>query len=294
MIRSMTAFANKEEDHGDVKISWEVRSVNHRYLDSSVYVPEGFFSQEIALKGLIRKKINRGKVDAKLVCKFQEEEQLDSVKFNQSNVKHLLDAQKELEEVAKQSSVEKVIPLSTIEILQFPGVMQNVEIEYTQFNQAIFKLLDEALDSLSENRGEEGERLKEMLLIRGKSVLHIVEQVKERRPLVIAALREKVLNKVSDLAIEVDNNRLEQELVIQAQRLDVDEELDRLGSHIEELFSVLERNEPVGRRLDFLMQELNREANTLGAKANDAETTKCSVELKVLIEQMREQVMNIE
>jgi len=178
--------------------------------------------------------------------------------------------------------------------LQFPGVIENTDIEYTQYHQVISTLLEEALESLIKNREEEGYRLKEMLLSRGRAILVIVEHVKGRRPSVIAALREKVLTKISDLGIDADNNRLEQELVIQAQRLDVDEELDRLGSHIEELFAVLERNEPVGRRLDFLMQELNREANTLGAKANDAETTKCSVELKVLIEQMREQVMNIE
>ena len=150
------------------------------------------------------------------------------------------------------------------------------------------------LNILVQSREEEGARLKEMLLSRAKEITAIVAQVRERRPKVISAMREKVLKKIADLDIDAGNSRLEQELVIQAQRLNVDKELDRLDSHIEELSAVLEREEPVGRRLDFLMQELNREANTLGSKANDAETTKYSVELKVLIEQMREQVMNIE
>ena len=294
MIKSMTAFANSEESYDEVLLSWEIRSVNHRYLDASVYLPEGFSNQEAPLKELIRKKLGRGKVDAKLVCKSADEVQQGNIKLNEALVADLFAAQKSLQSIDNKMSSEQLVPLSTMEILQFPGVLENSEMDYSQYNKAVIALFKDALNGLVKSREEEGERLKEMLLSRGASIKEIVVQVKERRPAVIEALREKVMKKLSDLDLEADNNRLEQELVIQAQRLDVDEELDRLDSHIEELLAVLERKEPIGRRLDFLMQELNREANTLGSKANDAETTKGSVELKVLIEQMREQVMNIE
>ena len=290
----MTAFANKEINNGDIQLSWEIRSVNHRYLDASVYLPEGFQEKEADLKELIRKRLGRGKVDAKLVCNLVGTEKQGQIKLNKSVVKGLLAAQKEIEELSAQASVESVRPLSTIEIISFPGVQDNAEIEYTQYTKAATILFKEVLNSFVQSREEEGARLKEMLETRANNITDIVAKVKNRRPEVIAALREKVIKKLSDLDVEADNSRLEQELVIQAQRLDVDEELDRLNSHIEELTAVLKRDEPIGRRLDFLMQELNREANTLGSKANDAETTKSSVELKVLIEQMREQVMNIE
>ncbi|MEH6455665.1 MAG: YicC/YloC family endoribonuclease [Cocleimonas sp.] len=294
MIKSMTAFANSEESFDEILLSWEIRSVNHRYLDASVYLPEGFANQEASLKELIRKKIGRGKVDARLVCNSVEEVQQGKLSINETLVKRLLDAQNLLEVVAKQTSSEQLTSLSTMEVLNFPGVLGNSKVDYSQYNKAVVVSFKIALNNLIASREGEGSRLKEMLLSRAISVKEIVAEVRVKRPAVVAALREKVIKKLSDLDIETDNNRLEQELVIQAQRLDVDEELDRLDSHVEELLAVLERNEPIGRRLDFLMQELNREANTLGSKANDAATTKASVELKVLIEQMREQVMNIE
>lgn len=290
----MTAFANKEINNGDVQLSWEIRSVNHRYLDASVYLPEGFTHKDAQLKEIIREKLGRGKVDAKLVCQFLGESHESEIKINQAVVNGLLAAQAELTKIAEQSTSEKLTSLTVTDILQFPGVKETSEIEYVQYDKAVIILFKEVLNSFVENREEEGARLKEMLISRARNIVTIVSQVRERRPLVVAAMRDKVLKRLSELDIDADPNRIEQELVLQAQRLDVDEELDRLESHIEELFAVLDRNEPIGRRLDFLMQELNREANTLGSKANDAKTTKCSVELKVLIEQMREQVMNIE
>ncbi|MCL4115172.1 UNVERIFIED_CONTAM: hypothetical protein GTU68_035902 [Idotea baltica] len=285
----MTAFANNEKrlsdkQESEVLLSWEIRSVNHRYLDASVYLPESFLHQEAQLKDILRKKLGRGKVDAKL----------RNLKINEDLVKNLFEAQHTLMSLSKNDSSEQLAPLSSMQILQFPGVLENSELDFSQYNKQALLLFKQTLDILIKSREEEGQRLQEMLSIRAAKVKEIVAQVRTRRPKVVEALREKVLNKISDLEIETDNSRLEQELAIQAQRLDVDEELDRLDSHVEELFAVLDRDEPVGRRLDFLMQELNREANTLGSKANDAETTKASVELKVLIEQMREQVMNIE
>lgn len=294
MIKSMTAFANSETNQNGVLLSWEIRSVNHRYLDASVYLPEGFSSQEVSLKDLIRKKLGRGKVDARLVCQTIDKEDKSSLEVNDALVKSLIDAQDKLNTITSESSATKLTPLTAIEILNFAGVLEESKLDYSQYNKEALASFKEALNELIKSREEEGGRLKEMLLSRATAIKEIVAQVKKRRPEVLEALREKVLKRLADLDIDKDSQRLEQELVIQAQRLDVDEELDRLDSHIEELLAVLERNEPVGRRLDFLMQELNREANTLGSKANDAETTKGSVELKVLIEQMREQVMNIE
>lgn len=290
----MTAFANKEINNGDIQISWEMRSVNHRYLDASIYLPEGFANKDAELKELIRKKLGRGKVDAKLVCNFLGDALSTEIKLNQPLVKSLINAQNGLSEISQQLSAEGLKPLSVLEVLNYPGVQESASIDYSQYDKAVSILFKDVLNILIESREEEGARLREMLVTRAKSISSIVAQVRKRRPAVVAAMREKIMKRISDLDIEAEDNRLEQELVIQAQRLDVDEELDRLDSHIEELTAVLERDEPIGRRLDFLMQELNREANTLGSKANDAETTKGSVELKVLIEQMREQVMNIE
>ena len=299
MIKSMTAFANSEKSYvedknGELLLSWEIRSVNHRYLDANIYLPEGFSSVEAQLKEFLRKKLGRGKVDAKLVFKRAEDSQQSELKINQNAVKSLINAHDSLKTIAQQVSSTPLTQFSTMEILQYPGVLERTEFDYTEYNKDVIATFKEVLVKFIESREEEGARLKEMLVLRASSIQEIVAQVKKRRPEVVNALRDKVIKKISELAIEADNSRLEQELAIQAQRLDVDEELDRLESHIDELFAVLERNEPVGRRLDFLMQELHREANTLGSKANDAETTKASVELKVLIEQMREQVMNIE
>ena len=294
MVKSMTAFASAEESYDGVLFSWEIRSVNHRYLDASVYLPEGFMNQETLYKDLIRKKLGRGKVDAKLVCKKPDDEQQNNLKINKAVVGSLFTAQRELELVAKETSNQSITPLSSMELLQFHGVLESASTDYSQFNKSVASLFKQTLTDLIKSREEEGSRLKEMLLNRATNIKEIVAEVREKRPAVVIALREKVMKKLSELNVEVDSNRLEQELVIQAQRLDVDEEIDRLDSHVEELLAVLERQEPIGRRLDFLMQELNREANTLGSKANDENTTKSAVELKVLIEQMREQVMNIE
>ena len=294
----MTAFANSDlntlgVESDEISINWEIRSVNHRYLDTSVYLPDGFMHLENRLKDLLKKKLGRGKVDAKLVYQLENDQNQFDLQIDAEVVKGLFNAQNAIASIAESASATHT-SLSTMQVLEYPGVMQKLNIDYSQYDKNVMDCFDDALNRLIKSREEEGERLKLMLLSRAENIKELVLEVRKRRPLVIQALREKLLKKIHDLDIEVDNNRLEQELVIQAQRLDVDEELDRLDSHIEELSSVLTRNEPIGRRLDFLMQELNREANTLGSKANDAKTTKISVELKVLIEQMREQVMNIE
>jgi len=288
----MTAFARKDEKVGDTALSWEIRTVNHRHLDISLHLPEMLAPYEHKLKEVIQKKLGRGRVDLKLTLQTVNLQEQENIIINEAKVKSLLSACSQLKSLTHKSAT-----LSAMEILQWPGVMEKTPVEQANDNEYYEpsqSLLKATLDDLITMRETEGGRLLEMINSRGKNIVKIVENVKERRVEVIKALREKVMNKISELDLSVDENRLEQELVYHAQRLDVDEELDRLGAHIEEVNAVLIREEPIGRRLDFLMQELNREANTLASKSNDAETTKSAVELKVLIEQMREQCLNIE
>ena len=289
MIKSMTAFSRKDEKMGDVALSWEIRTVNHRHLDISLHLPEALLAHEHKLKEIIRKKLTRGRVDLKLTLQIADGESQGAIKINKDKVKSLLNACSELKQLTHKSAT-----LSAMEILQWPGVMEKSQVNSGDFSEPVQALLNAALDDLIAMRETEGSRLLVMIQTRCDEIVKIVSSVKLRRVEVVKALREKVMAKISELDVTLDNNRLEQELVFHAHRLDVDEELDRLGAHIEEVNAVLVRNEPVGRRLDFLMQELNREANTLASKSNDAETTKSAVELKVLIEQMREQCLNIE
>ncbi len=289
MIKSMTAFARKDKKVAEAELSWEIRTVNHRHLDISLHLPNALIAHEHKLKEIIREKLARGRVDLKLTLQETKQESFDTININEEKVKSLLSACSELKQLTHKSAT-----LSAMEILQWPGVIEKTEVVADNFFAPVQALLETALGDLIIMRETEGRRLLKMIRTRCDEVVKIVESVKSRRAEVVISLREKVMMKISELDVVVDKNRLEQELVYHVQRLDVDEELDRLGAHIEEVNAVLARNEPVGRRLDFLMQELNREANTLASKSNDAETTRSAVELKVLIEQMREQCLNIE
>lgn len=284
----MTAFSRKDKAETNITLSWEMRTVNHRYLDISLSLPDSLNAYENNLKEIIRSNLGRGKFDAKLTLKQTHTEDAYKIHIDADMVKALKTARQKLEALTK-----KPMTLSAMEILQWPGVIQEEQNQSSNL-PIVKKLLEETLSDLIKMREIEGERLTQLILSRCEIVSDIVKKVRERRVEVQLAIREKIIKKIADLDITADNNRLEQELVYQAQRLDIDEELDRLDSHIKEVKSALKAQQPVGRRLDFLMQELNREANTLAAKSNDAKTTKAAVELKVLIEQMREQVMNIE
>jgi len=178
--------------------------------------------------------------------------------------------------------------------LRWPGVIKSPELDSSELNSALFELLDTTLNDMLEGREREGEKLANLIQERCQSISEVIVKVKKRLPEIMKIWREKLLARMQDVSVEVDENRLEQELVIIAQKTDVDEELDRLTTHVAEVERVLKDKKPIGRRLDFLMQELNREANTLGSKSIDTETTKASVDLKVFIEQMREQIQNIE
>lgn len=288
MIRSMTAFAYRELTTEQGNLSWEIRSVNHRYLDISLRLPEEFRSQENVFRDFIQSRAKRGKVEATL--RFTPKIGTDNtIQVNEELARALIVACRQIESIAGTTESVKAV-----DILRWPGVTQEVSPDLEALHQHARAALLEGLNDLVSTRTREGQRLAEFIYARCDQIAEISVRIRKRRPIIIAQLRDKILQRLEELAVTPDNNRLEQELVLLAQRLDVEEELDRIMAHLDEINAVLERKEPVGRRLDFLMQELNREANTLSAKSNDAETTQASVDLKVLIEQLREQVQNIE
>lgn len=288
MIRSMTAFSHRELKTEQGTLSWEARSVNHRYLDISLRLSEEFRSQENAFRDLIQTNIKRGKVE--LTLRFGAANgNSNEIHINESLARALIKACRQLESLTGNPE-----PLKAVDILRWPRIAIDSPPDMDIVVAHAKALLQDTLDDLIEMREREGKRLADFIFQRCDQIAEIIVRVRKHRPTIVAAQREKIINRIEELKISPDYNRIEQELVILTQRLDVDEELDRLMAHLDEINEVLERNEPIGRRLDFLMQELNREANTLASKANDADTTQAAVDLKVMIEQMREQVQNIE
>lgn len=288
MIRSMTAFAGNETEIGDLTISCELRSVNHRYCDISLRLPDRLRFAEADLRSAIAAKINRGKVECSLSYKKQAK--------NGQNFTINTDAVATLLAAAAGIERQMLGPLSfsALDVLAFPGIQQEPDIDKEQLNLSIAGLVNQSLLQLLEAREREGAQLKLLIEERCEKMLSFAALAGKRLPEVLLLIRNKLKDRITELVVQPDFDRLEQELVLLAQKLDVSEELDRLETHINEVLRVLKQKDPVGRRLDFLMQELNREANTLGSKSTDKEMTRIAIELKVLIEQMREQVQNIE
>ena len=288
MARSMTAFARQElvKDWGTLTL--ELRSVNHRYLDVSLRMPEDFRSLEPKIREQVSAKLARGKVDVGLRFSRSETSSGDII-IDKELVQQIANASREVDHILYNPEA-----VSSLDILRWPGVIKTPELDSAELTSALFELLDLTLKDMLEGREREGEKLADLISQRCQSISEVIVKVKKRLPEIMQIWREKLLTRIQDASVEVDENRLEQELVILAQKTDVDEELDRLTTHVAEVERVLKDQKPIGRRLDFLMQELNREANTLGSKSIDTETTKASVDLKVLIEQMREQIQNIE
>jgi len=284
----MTAFASSEAEISSLTINCELRSVNHRYCDISFKLPERLRFLEASLRSLITAKIKRGKFECNLSYKKNLQEG-QAFNLNMQAVTALLEA---------TAKVEALMPnaksFSALEVLAFQGIQQEQETDKKALQEGIKILLDEALQKMLKVRAREGEQLKALLEERCLSMELHVASARQRMPLVLKQIRVKISERLNTLVAQPDFDRLEQEMVLLAQKLDVAEELERLDVHIIEVQRVLKLNEPVGRRLDFLMQEMNREANTLGSKSADKEMTSISIELKVLIEQMREQIQNIE
>ena len=284
----MTAFARQEQQTEQGNLIWEIRSVNHRYSELSLRLDERFRVLEMPIRKLFSEQLGRGKVDAVLRYKAPE---------NQSTN---LDIDQTLaQSVVKQCELisgfaDQAAPINPVRILQWPGVIKAESLDQVALNASVMSALLLAVNELIVSRETEGAALHKMVEQRCNDIDAIAKATRERMPTILAEHQQRLKERVAELAVDLDPERLEQEMVLLAQKNDVAEELDRLESHVVEVRSVLQRDEPVGRRLDFLMQELNREANTLGSKSINSETTNHSVELKVLIEQMREQIQNIE
>ncbi|MCB1923082.1 MAG: YicC family protein [Gammaproteobacteria bacterium] len=288
MIRSMTAFARHQE-HGEYgELTWELRSVNHRYLEATVRLPEDLRAIEPQVRERVTARLGRGKVECNLRFRAASAAGVQ-LSINERLVDQLLAAADAMAHRLHSSHHPSIM-----DILRWPGVLEGGEQDFSPIQQAALAQFDVALDSLVETREREGQRLAELIQQRVEAMRQQVAQARERMPQVLEGVRERLRARIQEVAENLDSDRLEQEMALLTQRLDVDEEMDRLRTHLDEVARVLKQNEPVGRRLDFLMQELNREANTLGSKSVDSETTAISVEMKVLIEQMREQVQNIE
>jgi uncharacterized protein (TIGR00255 family) len=286
MIRSMTAYASAETTGPAGTLSCELRTVNHRYLELSPRLPDDLRSFESQLRERIAAKLSRGKLD--ITVRRASDSRSESLQINNALLSRLSELNLDMAALFPGMQVQFT------ELLRFPGVMQQAEMDPEAQQAALFDVLDRALDALTATREREGEKLGEILRDKLDGIERVVADVRGWMPEIRAALRTRLETRLADLKQPVEPGRLEQELVLQITRTDVDEELDRLATHIGETRRVLGLKEPVGRRLDFLMQEFNREANTLGSKSVDARSTNAAVELKVLIEQMREQVQNIE
>ena len=288
MVHSMTAFSRQQVESEWGSLIWEIRSVNHRYLEPSVRLPESFRSLENPIRKELREKLNRGKVECQLRFQTLATKQIDW----QLNLELVSRLTKANSEINRKTGGDYL--LSSLDILKWPGVISDQPLDEEIFNQEALKLFEKALDDLIVSRKREGESLRSMLLKRLESIQSIVDSIRSKMPLIITKQKENLLLRLEELKAEFEPTRLEQEIAMLAQKADVDEELDRLNSHLQEVKRVIDSDGQVGRRLDFLMQELNREANTLSSKSIVVETTQGAVELKVLIEQMREQIQNIE
>lgn len=287
MPRSMTAFARHTLETGWGAVSCELRSVNSRYLETHFRMPDSVRASEMALREQARQKLTRGKLDISI-----------SLAFNQgdSAVTADLTVAEQYLKLAEQlaANMSNPAPLSALDVLRWPGVIKEQQVDSDALQEAVKACFAETVVELVNARQREGDKLAELIEQRLVAIGEQVKVVRSELPTILDQQRQRLRTKLEEFTADLDPQRLEQEMVIIANRADVDEELDRLETHITEIRRALADKKPSGRRLDFLMQELNREANTLGSKSLASLTTQVSVELKVLIEQMREQIQNIE
>jgi len=287
MIRSMTGFARRERQFAWGLLAWELKTVNHRFLEMGFRLPEEFRVGEAEFRQSVAAAVRRGKVEC-------------SLHFRPAVIAGALEVDAELlasltqraQTIAAQAG--PAARIAALDLLRWPGVIRDGTRDSAPMLAAAHALLADSLAELARFRDSEGGRLCDALEQRCAGLVEFASRVTGRLPEVRARMRTKLLERIATLVADVDHERLEQELAILAQRLDVDEEIDRLRGHVTEVRKTFAGQEPAGRRLDFLMQELNREANTLSSKSQDIETTRAAVDMKVLIEQMREQVQNIE
>jgi uncharacterized protein (TIGR00255 family) len=283
----MTGFARRERQYPWGLLAWEIKTVNHRFLELGCRMPEEFRAAESDFRAAVAAAVKRGKVECAL--HFRPTVTAAALEVDGELLASLTSR---AQQIAAQAGVAARIDV--LDLLRWPGVIRDGTRDAAPMIGAAQALLAEALSDLGRSRDSEGGRLRDALEQRCAGLIEFSQRVTERLPEIRTRMRTKLLDRIAQLVADVDQGRIEQELAILAQRLDVDEEIDRLRGHVAEVRKTFEGNEPAGRRLDFLMQELNREANTLSSKSQDIETTRAGVDMKVLIEQMREQVQNIE
>jgi uncharacterized protein (TIGR00255 family) len=288
MITSMTGFARRDASGPWGTLVCELRSVNHRFLEPGFRLPDELRASEGELRSRLAKQLRRGKVDCSISYR-RAQSSSSALEIDAAALERLLAAV-----AAVTRTVPQAATLNPLDVLRWPGVVREESSGAEELVSAAQRLFSETLDELAATRAREGARLRELLEQKCGALEVLVDGVRTRLPEVQARVRARLNERLAELAASPDQDRLEQELAIVLQRLDVDEELERLTGHIEEVRRVIAGNEPAGRRLDFLMQELNREANTLSSKSQDLETTRSAVDMKVVIEQMREQVQNAE
>ena len=288
MTHSMTAFARQESSTESYVLVWEMRSVNHRYLEINIRVPDSLRSIENSIRGAIRSNFTRGKIECHLRYQITENSS-SSIKIDTQLVSNLLSATEQIKILSEETS-----PLGMSDILKWPGVIIDNDSDSLALESDAISLFKKTMEDLKTSRAREGKELGSFIQARSHSVLEIIAKTRELMPQILTRERNQLFEKISKLKIDVDSSRLEVEIVLLTQKADIEEELDRLHTHITEVQRVLTLKESKGRRLDFLMQELNREANTLSSKSIVIETTRSAVDLKVLIEQMREQIQNVE
>ncbi|WP_144821343.1 YicC/YloC family endoribonuclease [Marinobacter piscensis] len=288
MIRSMTAFARRDVQDAQGTLTCEIRTVNHRYLEPSFRLPEALRELENPFREELRKQLKRGKVDVSIRLQSNETD-IPGFEINEEVAQAVNDAANHVNRM-----LDNPAHINALDILRWPGVLSVREQDYSSAREAALELFRETVAELVEVRAREGERLRPVFEDRLTRMSELVATVREALPGLLEAQEEQLRERFRKAQVELDPERIAQEMVMLAQKTDVAEELDRLEAHISEVADTLGRDEAIGRRLDFLMQELNREANTLSSKSIDAAVTRAAVDLKVLIEQMREQVQNIE
>ncbi|WMY96645.1 MAG: YicC/YloC family endoribonuclease [Arsenophonus sp.] len=287
MIRSMTAFVRLDVKNKWGHAIWELRSLNQRYLEICIFLPEFLQNLEPLIRNRLRERLTRGKIE----CKLYFEVNVDKKNEFMLNVKLIKELINIVNKIKKYVDIGNINPL---EILRWPGIIVKKTQNLDVLSSYLLEDLESVLDNLIYNRESEGKKLKEFLEKRLHFIFKEIKKIRSHMPEILKLHKQRLLNKLKEANIQIDDNRLVQEIIILAQRIDIDEELDRIEAHIIETGNILNKHKIVGRRLDFIMQEFNREINTLAGKSINSEVTNSAIELKVLVEQMREQIQNIE
>ena len=287
MIYSMTAFAHLEIKKEWGNAVWEIRSVNQRFLETYFRLPEAFRHLEMGLRERLRNSLTRGKVECSLRVELAQASN-NKIALNNDYAEQVIASLKTLQGIAGEGEI------NLVDVLRYPGVVDAQSQDLDQITQDLLAGFEQILADFIAMRGREGENLQAIIQQRLDSIAEIAQRVQQQMPEVLQWQKDRLQQRFEELNLQLDPQRLEQEMVLTAQRVDVAEELDRLQLHVKETSSILKKGGAVGRKLDFMMQELNRESNTLASKSINADITNSAVELKVLIEQMREQIQNLE